>query len=178
MAPPPDATNFGPSVSVAYPPFSAAPQPQKPAPFVAKHVVPPGTIKLEPNESRKAELRRIRRKNSLNRACDKFLDSTWVRWTKRLATLLMLGFLLSTYYYMKRHKWRPWWATQDQREIELLRLREAKAEPPPAAQPDSFPSLPVAPPSDPPSHATLDNISLIEPPSALDPLERAARLNP
>lgn len=168
---PPSLIGHQPLVS-DYQAIAAAAAPQ---PFVAKRVLEPDSIKLRENEARKLEIRRMRRQKSLYDACNKFLDSPWLRWGRRIATVLLIAFLVSTAAYMKRHKWRPWWVAQDPRELELLKLREAKPSPPPAAPMDDLPILPVISPAPLPDLST-DSISLTAPGSEPDPLDRAARL--
>jgi hypothetical protein len=135
----------------------------------------PGRIELEENESRKAELRRARRKKSLHSACDNLLQSPWLRWGKRIITILLVAFLVSTATYMKRHKWRPWWVAQDPREIELLKLREATPSRAPMDAADVPSRLPMLPPGQLPSLPS-EGISLTAPGSETDSLDRAARL--
>jgi hypothetical protein len=168
---PPALTGHQPLVSD----YQSIAAPAAPQPFVAKRVLEPDTIKLEENDARKLELRRMRRQRSLYNACDKFLDSPWLRWGRRIATVLLIAFLVGTASYMKRHKWRPWWVAQDPRELELLKLREAKPSNSPTAPVEDLRSLPVISPAPLPNLST-DSISLTAPGSEPDPLDRAARL--
>jgi hypothetical protein len=179
MAPPLPSTQWSPEppAAISSAPYGIAPE-RAMVPFVAKHVVRASSIELEDNEARKEELRRMRRKRSLYRACNTFVNSAALRWSRRFLTLLLVGFLVFTFYYMKRHKWRPWWVAQDPRELELLQLREAKPSSSPAADPNSLPSLPALATPGMPSHAPIEDLSLTRPSSTPDRLDQAARLTP
>ena len=181
MAPPPSeyGTPVLPTIQVA-PISQPTAQPAKPAPFVAKRAVKPGSIELTANPARRAEARRMRRQKAMNRACSNFLDSTLFRWVRRLLIITLLGFLAFTIIYMKKHKWRPWWVPQDPRELELLKLRDpanGPLLPKNAAYTDGLDEVPLPSPRL-PNQPKLDDLSLKVAPATHDPLDQAATLTP